>query len=122
MSTKAAVSFVRGLLTPLLCAYMALGFAVRLGLWIAFRADSRVHCTGFLSAVGVRAVNDFFEFLYLAIPLSFLATLTRQGFLSRRGGGIFLGILCYVTIFIFLFSSIAPVTSTMYHELTRARV
>ena len=66
---------------------MALGLAVRLGLWISFRADSIVHLTGFLSAVGVRAVNDFVEFLYLAIPLSILVTLTRQGSLSRRGGG-----------------------------------
>jgi phosphoglycerol transferase MdoB-like AlkP superfamily enzyme len=109
MSTKAAVSFLKGFLVPLLVAYMALGFVVRLGLWIAFRADSRVHFTGFLSAVGMGAVNDIVEFLYLAVPLSLILTLTRKGFLSRRGGSIFLGIVSYVVLFIFLFTALAEV-------------
>ena len=109
MSTKAAVSFLKGFLVPLLVAYMALGFVVRLGLWIAFRADSRVHFTGFLSAVGMGAVNDIVEFLYLAVPLSLILTLTRKGFLSRRGGSIFLGIVSYVVLFICLFPALAEV-------------
>lgn len=109
MSTKAAGSFLKGFLIPLLVVYMALGFVVRLGLWIAFRADSRVHFTGFLSAVGMGAVNDIVEFLYLAVPLSLILTLTRKGFLSRRGGSIFLGIVSYVVLFIFLFTALAEV-------------
>ncbi len=107
MSTKAGVAFLKGFLTPLLFAYLALGFAVRLGLWIAFRADSKVRFTGLLSAVGLGAVNDVVEFLYLAIPLSLAVTLLGRRFLSGRGGSIVLGILTYVAIFIFLFTALA---------------
>lgn len=83
----AGVSFLRGFLLPLLWAYLAINAAVRFGLWIAFRADSRVHVSGLLTALGVGTVNDCIEFLYLALPITAVALFMRQGSLARRGGG-----------------------------------
>ena len=105
----AGVSFLRAFFVPLLWAYLAINAAVRLGLWVAFRADSKVRFSGLLSALGMGSVNDCAEFLYLALPVSALLLLLRQGFLARKGGRIFLGTVSYIYIGVFLFTAVAEV-------------
>lgn len=101
--------YVSLFLGPLLATYLLLGFAVRVGLWIVFRADSRMHFSGLLTAVGVGFANDIIEFLYLALPLTAIVVLVRQWFMSRRGGTILLGVLSYVALCVFVFTAIAEV-------------
>ena len=61
------------------------GFLVRVGLWIVFRADSRMHVSGLLTAVGVGVCNDLIEFLFLALPMTLIVALVRQRFMSTKG-------------------------------------
>jgi phosphoglycerol transferase MdoB-like AlkP superfamily enzyme len=110
--TKGSISglgYLRAVLFPLLSVYLVLGFLVRLGLWIVFRADSRMHVSGLLTAVGVGACNDLIEFLYLALPITIILVLVRQRFLGRRSGTILVGILLYVALCVFIFTAIAEV-------------
>lgn len=101
--------YLKRFLAPILVVYLGIGLLVRCGLWITFRADSRMNTSGLLSAVGVGAVNDFFEFLYLALPCALILALLRQSFLGRRGGAIVIGILSFVTIAVFIFTALAEV-------------
>lgn len=110
--TKGSVSgvgYLRSFLTPLLGVYLAVGLLVRVGLWIVFRADSRMHVSGLLTAIGVGACNDLIEFLYLALPLTIVVALVRQRFLTRKGGAILVGVLSYVALCTFIFTAIAEV-------------
>lgn len=106
-SPVSGLRYVSLFLAPLLAVYLLLGFAVRVGLWIVFRADSRMHVSGLLTAVGVGLANDIIEFLYLALPLTAIVVLVRQSFMSRRGGTILLGVLSYVALCVFVFTAIA---------------
>lgn len=103
------VAFLRAVLSPLLWVYLAINAAVRLGLWIAFRADSKVRFSGLLSALGSGVVNDCVEFLYLALPLTVLILVIRQGFLSRKGGRIFIGVTSYLFVVTFVFTALAEI-------------
>lgn len=103
------LGYLRTIFAPLLVVYLAIGLLVRCGLWVAFRADSRMNTSGLLSAVGVGAVNDFIQFLYLALPCGLILALLRQRFLSRRGGALVVGILSFVTIAVFIFTALAEV-------------
>lgn len=109
MSKKFPVSFLTAFLAPLLVVYLGLGFAVRLGLWLAFRADSKVRFEGLLSSVALGAINDVVEFFYLAIPLTLLLSLVSIRFLSNRRGRVFIGALAYIAIFIGLFAALAEI-------------
>jgi phosphoglycerol transferase MdoB-like AlkP superfamily enzyme len=105
----AGVLFLRGFFVPLLWAYLAINAAVRLGLWIAFRADSRVHVSGLLTALGLGAVNDCVEFLYIALPITAVAIFMRQGVLPRKGGRIVVGVVSYFYMVVFIFTALAEV-------------
>jgi hypothetical protein len=110
--TKGSISgvgYLMSLLTPLLVVYLVVGLLVRVGLWAVFRADSRMHLSGLLTAVGIGAGNDLIEFLYLALPLTLIVALVRQRFMSRKGGAILLGVLSYVALCTFIFTAIAEV-------------
>ena len=110
--TKRSVSgwdYLKAVFTPLLSVYLVLGLLVRLGLWVVFRADSRMHVSGLLTAVGIGACNDLVEFLYLALPITLILVLVRQRFLSKRSGTVLVGILSYVALCVFIFTAIAEV-------------
>lgn len=109
MSKKNPVSFITAFLLPLLVVYLALGCSVRFGLWLAFRADSKVRVEGLLSSVALGAVNDVVEFFYLAIPMTILLSLVSVRFLSNRRGKLFIGGLSYIAIFVGLFTALAEV-------------
>lgn len=103
------LGYLKAVLAPLLVVYLGIGLLVRCGLWVAFRADSRMKASGLLSALGVGAVNDLVQFLYTALPCGIILSLLGQRFLSRRGGANIVGILSFVTIALFIFTGLAEV-------------
>lgn len=105
----AGMVFLRCLLVPLLWAYLAINAAARVGLWIAFRADSRVHLSGLLTALGVGAVNDLVQFLYLGLPIMVASLCVRQGSVTRPSGRAIVGIVSYLAIVVFIFTALAEV-------------
>lgn len=96
-------------LRPFAMAYLILGAILRLGLWIAFRADSKVSEGGLCSALVVGSINDSVQLVYLSLPflLVFLCLPKKalQGRALRRA----LAVFSFVGVGVSLFVAIAEI-------------
>ncbi len=100
---------IRRFLTPLAVAYLLLGAVVRVGLWSFFRADSNMSVEGLLTALGVGVANDAIEFVYLALPISFIFLVMPSRWLHGAAQRVVLGTIAYVALFVAVFTALAEV-------------
>jgi len=94
---------------PFATAYIVLGAILRLGLWVTFRADSKVSEGGLCTALALGLVNDTVQIAYLSLPflLVFLCLPRRAatGSVFRRT----LAVFSLVGVGVALFVSIAEI-------------
>ncbi|MEY4702022.1 MAG: hypothetical protein RL326_2209 [Pseudomonadota bacterium] len=94
---------------PFAAAYVLLGAILRLGLWIAFRADSKVSERGLCMALVLGLANDAIQAVYLSLPfLIVFLCLPRWSSRTKTLRGT-LGVLSFLVVGAALFVSIAEV-------------
>lgn len=94
---------------PFAVAYLVLGALLRIGLWIAFRADSKVSERGLCSALALGIVNDSAQVFYLALPVLLVFLLMPKWSAQARGLRGTLAVMSFLGVGVALFVSIAEI-------------
>ena len=94
---------------PFALAYLVLGAALRVGLWIAFRADSKVSERGLFTALALGVMNDAVQVLYLSVPFLIAFLCLPKWSLETKGLKRTLCALSLLGVGVALFVSIAEV-------------
>jgi phosphoglycerol transferase MdoB-like AlkP superfamily enzyme len=103
---SAALAFYGRILGPLAGAYLAIGAALRLVLWAAFRREAGLSLADLAFAAAAGAANDGVVLVYLALPLLLLLSLAPSRLVSSRPGRGAVAIALYAAVTAALFVAV----------------
>jgi phosphoglycerol transferase MdoB-like AlkP superfamily enzyme len=103
----AALNFFFRIFRPFGLMYLAVGALLRCILWIVFREDSDLTLRALAVALGLGAVNDLLQLVYLLLPFTILLTILPIRFISSVVGRSVIALVSYAALFGVLFLSVA---------------